>query len=426
MTSAASAQELSTGDVVDLDIGAVAHGGVFVARHGSGRVVFVPDALPGERMRVRITDIRKKWARSEALEVLEASPERREHVWPEASILRPPEERVGGAEFGHASLPFQRELKRRVLAEALRRSAGIDWDGEVEAVPGDDALGGTRWRTRVTLHVDDEGRVGPFAARSHRVVPVTSLPLAHADIEELALDQIRDGAASGPGRIEFTAPAEYDTRMRVILHGQHAREAGVVHERVGAHEFAVAEDGFWQVHRHAATTLSTMVRETLDEEWFDASAANLDLYGGVGLFAAVLGDLGGSGTLIESVEQAEGATTLARENLAQWPNARATTARVDRYLRELGQVTDPAERAALRAGTVILDPPRSGAKADVVDALTEIAPAQLVYVACDPVALARDLALFGERGYRADRIRAVDLFPNTHHLETIVRLIPAG
>lgn len=425
MTSEASSQELSIGDVVDLDIGDVAHGGVFVARHGSGRVVFVPDVLPGERVRVRITDLRKKWARSEALDVLDASPERRAHVWPEASILRALEERVGGAEFGHATLPFQRELKRRVLADALRRSAGIDWDGEVEAVAGDDARNGTRWRTRVTLHVDDQGRVGPFAARSHRVVPVSSLPLAHADIEELALREIREGAASGPGRIEFIAPAEYDTRMRSILHGQHPRDAGVVRERVGEREFTVAEDGFWQVHRHAATTLSQLVREVLDADRFDASAANLDLYGGVGLFAAVLGDLGGPGTLMESVEQAAGATTLARENLAEWPNAQATTARVDQYLRGLTEVDDPAERAALRAGTVILDPPRAGAKSEVVDALATLAPAQLIYVACDPVALARDLALFAERGYRAEHIRAVDLFPNTHHLETIARITPA-
>ena len=92
---------MQNGDLIDLDITGVAHGGIFVGRH-EGRVVFVPDTLPGERVRVRLTDTRKKafW-RAEALEVLDAAPERRPHVWASAAIDRAPEDRVGGAEFGH-------------------------------------------------------------------------------------------------------------------------------------------------------------------------------------------------------------------------------------------------------------------------------------------------------------------------------------
>ena len=116
----------AAGDLVDLEITGVAHGGVFVARH-EGRVVFVPDAIPGERVRVRLTDTSKNafW-RGEALEVLDASPHRIPHVWRQADIDIPPELRPGGADFGHIALAHQRELKVQVLLESLQRIGGID------------------------------------------------------------------------------------------------------------------------------------------------------------------------------------------------------------------------------------------------------------------------------------------------------------
>src|SRR6478609_9745145 len=115
-------------DEVDLDITNVAHGGVFVARH-EGRVVFVPDTLPGERIRARISDrTHDRFWRGEAVEVLEAAPERQEHVWDAASIERAPGRRAGGAEFGHIRLEHQRELKRRVVEDALQRTGRLPAD----------------------------------------------------------------------------------------------------------------------------------------------------------------------------------------------------------------------------------------------------------------------------------------------------------
>ena len=175
----------STGDpgpILELEIGDVAHGGVFVARH-EGRVVFVPDVLPGERVLARVTDASKSsfW-RAEAIEVRDASPHRRPHVWREADIAVAPENRPGGADFGHIALEHQRELKLTVLRDALKRFGGMP-DPDVSIAPagsGSDAerADGTGWRTRVSLHVDDDGRIGPYAARSHHVIAVESLPLA--------------------------------------------------------------------------------------------------------------------------------------------------------------------------------------------------------------------------------------------------------
>ncbi|HKP07918.1 MAG TPA: TRAM domain-containing protein, partial [Microbacterium sp.] len=210
-----------SGDLLDLDITGVAHGGVFVARH-EGRVVFVPDTIPGERVRVRLTDTAKKsfW-RGETLEVLEASPHRQLHVWRQADVDVPPEQRPGGADFGHIALEHQRALKLEVLRDALHRFGGISEPvatmSGVAPVPAPDgaeadgeSVDGTGWRTRVSLHVDADGNVGQYAARSHRVVALEDLPLATAEVERAAL------ALNGgePGRIDLIQPA--DGRVRLL------------------------------------------------------------------------------------------------------------------------------------------------------------------------------------------------------------------
>lgn len=419
--------------MLDLEVERIAHGGVAVARH-EGRVVFVADAIPGELVRAQVVDAgRDRFWRAETVEVLRASPDRRDHVWPEASVDRAPEARAGGAEFGHIRMPRQRELKAEVLRDALARFGGVEADVEVEPVdaalaPGVDAEAGTGWRTRVRLHVAPDGTVGPYAARSHTVVPVTTLPVAVAELADLApLDRSLPGARW----VDLVAPStgapevvvrEHDARDRGRT-GARARpeEHPVVSEVVGSRRFAVDRDGFWQVHRGAAATLTRAVQDLVDPDRFDPAAENQDLYGGVGLLAAAVGDRFGSATRITTVEADERATLHAGENLADWVGARAVTARVDRYLAELAETTD-ASRPALRDATVVLDPPRSGAGRDVVDHLVRLAPAQLVYVACDPVALARDVGLLRVRGYELEAIRALDLFPNTHHVEAVARL----
>lgn len=414
----------SSADVLELDITGIAHGGTFIARH-DGRVVFVSDAIPGERVRARLTDpstgagnqnapgpaeTRSFW-RAETIEVLDASPHRRPHVWPEADVSRDPADRPGGADLGHIELTHQRTLKRRVLTEALDRFAGPGLEApEIEAVESGDGIG---WRTRVTLHVDDEGRIGPFAARSHRVIPVTSHPLARPAVAEAALG-LRGG---GPGRIELIEPA--DGVVRVVRHEDGVRPAHrggrridpeVVEELVGDRRFRVDVGGFWQVHPRAASVLDAAVYGVLDGH-VDADATHYDLYGGVGLFAATLADLGA--TDVVTVESSRRATQHAQENLAPL-DVTAVTARVDRFL----------QGAAGRTGTgaVVLDPPRAGAGRAVVEAVHALNPEAIAYVACDPVALARDLGTFRGLGWTVSTLRGFDLFPHSHHFEVVALL----
>jgi tRNA/tmRNA/rRNA uracil-C5-methylase (TrmA/RlmC/RlmD family) len=412
------------GTLCELDITNVAHGGVFVARH-DGRVIFVADTLPGERVLARITDAsQKSFWRADTVEVLKASPDRQEHVWSAASVTGDPAERAGGAEFGHIKLATQRDLKAFVLEDSLSRMGKIERRVEVEALEGDSESKGTGWRTRVRLHVDADGRVGPYASRSHSVIEVEDLPLAASRIAELAPFGQR---IPGIDFIDLVGPSGDSARAIAgnIDNGKNKKRPAPepITEIVGKRSFKVDVRGFWQVHRHAAATLSDAVSSVIDEALFDPRAANHDLYGGVGLFAAAMGDRFGSTTRMTSVESDEMATEYALDNLAEWVGARAVTARVDRYLASVLGDLNAVEKARYAAATIILDPPRAGAGKDVVNSLAELSPAQLVYVACDPVALSRDVALFAERGYQLEELRAFDLFPNTHHVEAVARFV---
>ncbi|MCU1416347.1 MAG: class SAM-dependent methyltransferase [Schumannella sp.] len=404
------------GREVELDATNIAHGGISVARL-EGRVVFVSDAIPGERVLARVTDDDKpSFWRAETVRVLDPSIHRRPHPWAEAAVDRDPAHRAGGAEFGHIELGHQRTLKQQVLREALQRFAKLERDTIVEALPGNDD--GTGWRTRVRLHVSDDGVAGPYAARSHTVIPVADLPLAVDELREIA--PLRERFDPQTEHVDLLAPALGGPRLIV---GKQSRS--VVREVVGQREFVVDDSGFWQVHRHAAETLSAAVAGAIDDQLFDPKAANLDLYGGVGLLAAAVGDRFGPTTRITSVESDARATEHAAENLADWIGAATATGRVEHWVRSLGSAS-ATERARLGAATVVLDPPRAGAGRAVLDALAAVAPAQLVYVACDPVAFARDVGLLAGHGYRLASLRAFDLFPMTHHVEAVGLLVRGG
>jgi tRNA/tmRNA/rRNA uracil-C5-methylase (TrmA/RlmC/RlmD family) len=399
------------GRQIEVDVTNIAHGGVSVARY-DGRVVFVADAIPGERVVARVSDDSKaKFWRAETVSVIDPSAHRQAHVWSAAALDRDPADRAGGAEFGHIELGHQRELKRRVLTEALARMAKVETEVAVEALPGDEERSGTGWRTRVRLHVDESGRPGPFAARSHRVIPVADLPLA---TDELAAAAPLDQDFSGFDHVDVLAPSTGGTRL--VIGDQ---KPSTITEVVAGREFRLSDRGFWQVHTGAAETLTGAVQDAIDPDAFDPLAHNLDLYGGVGLLAAAVGDRFGPATRITSVESDPRATDFAAENLSEWLGARAETGRVERWIRELAASSSPTERARLAKGTVVLDPPRSGAGKDVVDTIAGLTPAQVVYVACDPVAFARDVELFARHGYQLTALRAFDLFPNTHHVEAV-------
>jgi tRNA/tmRNA/rRNA uracil-C5-methylase (TrmA/RlmC/RlmD family) len=391
--------------VLELEIEKVAHGGIFVARH-EGRVVFVSHTAPGEKVKAKVyEDKGGSFCRAETLEVLSPSKNRVSHIWKEADRLG-----AGGAEFGHLALDYQRSLKTEVLEESLSRMAGISQRVQVLPVPGDETTNGLGYRTRVQLHVSAEGVAGPYQERTHNVVPVKSLPLAVTEINELGIhlknwqDVKRiEIATASTGGVQWFIDKKLKGDKKLT-------------ERAAGRSFRISSGGFWQVHRGAAELLATEVIEL--SEGLDPEANNLDLYGGVGLFSGALATKYGKKLNITTVESSKVATSDASANLVDLAKHKAVAAPVEGFLR-----LQIKQGLQLAGATVILDPPRAGAGKTVVDQLVFLEPKKILYVACDPVSLARDIKAFMGSGYRLEQIRSYDLFPHTHHFETIASLV---
>jgi tRNA/tmRNA/rRNA uracil-C5-methylase (TrmA/RlmC/RlmD family) len=391
--------------VLELEIEKVAHGGIFVARH-EGRVVFVSHTAPGEKVKAKVyEDKGGSFCRAETLEVLSPSNNRVSHIWKEADRLG-----AGGAEFGHLALEYQRTLKTDVLEESLSRMAGISQRVQVLPVPGDETTNGLGYRTRVQLHVSAEGVAGPYQERTHNVVPVKSLPLAVTEINELGIHLKNWQDAK---RIEIATASTGGVQWFI---DKKLKGDKKLTERAVGRSFRISSGGFWQVHRGAAELLATEVIEL--SEGLDPEANNLDLYGGVGLFSGALATKYGKKLNITTVESSKVATSDASANLVDLAKHKAVAAPVEGFLR-----LQIKQGLQLAGATVILDPPRAGAGKTVVDQLVFLEPKKILYVACDPVSLARDLKSFMGSGYRLEQIRSYDLFPHTHHFETIASLV---
>lgn len=392
---------MDVGTVLELDVGAVAHGGSCVARH-QGQVVFVRHALPGERVRARVTESAKRYLRADCVEVLAASADR---VAPPCPYVGPG--RCGGCDWQHATLAAQRELKAVVVREQLLRLAKLDVPVTVEGVPG--TSNGLGWRTRVRFAVDADGRPGFREYRSHRVVPVEHCAIAHPDVEALNVER-RDWS----GVREVTAVASVTTGERLVELAPGPRSRDVVHERAAGRRWRVTGAGFWQVHPGGADTLAAAVLDALAPRRGESA---LDLYAGVGLFSGAIAERLGPGGRVTAVERERTAAADARHNLGDLPTVQV----------HQGDVATVLARLRLRrVDLVVLDPPRAGVGRRVVAALAAIRTRRLAYVACDPAALARDVAYFAGRGWRLAGLRAFDLFPMTHHVECVATLEPAA
>lgn len=322
-------------------------------------MVFVRHAVPGERVVLEITegtDGDRFW-RADAVEVLEPSPDR---VTPPCPYAGPG--KCGGCDFQHVALPAQRALKTAVVREQLSRLAGLSWDGEVEAVPGDED--GLHWRTRQQYVPLPDGGKAMRKHRSHELVPVDTCLL--------------EGPASD--------------------------------HRVHGHGFEVAAGGFWQVHPGAPGVLVDTVLGMLAPQ---PGESVLDLYAGVGLFSRFLLDAVGERGRVVAIEGDRTASALSAVNC---PGIEARSGSVDQVL--ASDLEGPID-------LVVLDPPREGPRRAVVEQVVARTPRAVAYVACDPAALARDLAIFAEHGYLLRELRGFDLFPMTHHVECVALLTRA-
>ena len=440
------------GQLIQLTIVDVAHGGWCVARPGDGPVVFVRHALPGETVLARVTEVTSRLARAEAVEILTPSLDRVEAPCPHA---RPG--RCGGCDWQHAALPAQRSLKAVVIRQQLRRLAGLDREIIVEPLPGDEEPGaGLGWRTRMQFAVRPDGVAGLRAHRSHEVIDIGECLIAHPGLTDLALPARRWPATSsvealvsaGSGERAViisrdgagpagSAPSDIPGADTVLTRAGRrltpVRGRAYLSQRASERDWRVSAGAFWQVHPGAADALADAVMTALEPRPGDAA---LDLYCGVGLFAGVLAPVVGPGGAVVGVEADAAAVRDARHNLRRWAWARVHKGDVAAVLRRGGATLPPRHgEAALAprhggaalppARLVVADPPRSGLAREVIEYLgaVEHGAARFAYVSCDPATLARDIGLLMAHGWVLAGLRAFDAFPMTHHVECVATLI---
>ena len=387
---------LKTGDLVQVTIEKVAHGGHFIARH-DGAVIFVRHAIPGEKCTIQITSTGSSFNRADVVSV-EAPSEFR--VQAPCSFAH--RNGCGGCDFQHISVAHQRTLKSDVIAEQFSRIAKMDLRVEVEKV-GES----THWRTRAIATTDRNGKLGFYKSRSHSIAPVTDCIIC---VEGMNFNEIASRDLKGDIRVEISAsntgersialaPARGEEKARLT------EGPAVLHENVLGRTLEVSQESFWQSHKKAPEVLTQAVLEFAQ---LKSGEHVLDLYGGVGLFSAAILEAVGPTGHVDLIEGSKVATADAGRNFAAFSNITIATGDVAKLLPRI-----------TAADVVVLDPPRDGAGKEAVAHIARLAPRAIVYVACDPAALARDTAYLADHSYSLVKVRAFDLFPMTHHIECV-------
>jgi 23S rRNA (uracil1939-C5)-methyltransferase len=428
---------LRPGALLDVRVERILPGGVGLA-HAEGQTVFVSLSAPGDLARVRVDSVRGRLAFASVAEVLEPSPARVEPPCPYFG-------RCGGCDFQQLSYEAQLAAKAEIIRDCLRRVARVEPPGEITVEPSPEIW---RYRSRARWQHDARRRLlGYYERGSHRVCDVADCPVAAPPVGG-RLSRLRELLAEGrlPQAAEFEAVAGdegvgLDPPVEPGDDGEQVR-------RIGGETYRFDAGCFFQIN-HAL--LEPLIAEGLrgaGPQGDDAGGGNaegaegdvealtgvealaghptghstgratggiaLDLYSGVGLFTLPLAR---RFARVVAVEGNPASAAYARRNLsdASLTNARVETSGVGEWLArhadELG-----------RADFVLLDPPRAGAEPDALRGILQLRPRHVSYVSCDPATLARDLRAFDESGYRIDSVRAFDMFPQTHHVETVVHL----
>ena len=384
---------------VRLVVERVVAGGDGLAREPSGRVVFVPGALPGEVVDVQLLGAKRDFARSTLVDVIEPSPHR---------VAAPCQHRTrgcGGCDWQHVEPTAQHLLKVEVVRDALRRTARIpDPDVAVGA-----AVSPWSYRTSMRFALDGDGRPALHRARSNDLVGLDSCPVAHPRLSAMLSSLRISGAAEVSLRVSASSgdASAWWTPSDAVAQGL-GREVGTgelaaIVERVAGHDLRVSASSFFQSGPEAAELLVAAVRGVAGDA-LDSAGTVVDAYGGVGLFAATVVP---PATQLVVVEGSASACADARVNLV------GRNVSVDH--------TGVEQWRPVPADVVIADPSRHGLGAAAVERLVLTAAPTIVLISCDPVSLARDATLLRAAGYLLARCVVLDLFPQSHHVEVVTR-----
>ena len=399
---------------LDLTLTGMAYGGESLGRDQNGRMVFVPFALPGERVRVRVRDEHKRWARAELVEVLQPAPGRIQARCPHFG-------QCGGCHYQHLAYSDQLQVKRGIVIEQLERIGGLQSPPVAEMIAAPSAW---NYRNQMQFHIGPEGKLGLVHQDGSKVLELREchLPLPAVDElwhlirveEKLDIERVSVRAdTQDETMIIFQAQESPSQEVEVlagtsvawstpaswqVLAGEPALEMRVLGEML-----RVSPDAFFQVN---TALTSELVRQVLQAARIAPGQLAFDLYAGVGLFSLFLAK---NGARVMAVESSPAACADFEVNLDPYPDIELYESQVDIALPAISAAPD----------LVIVDPPRAGLGREVVEMILEKHPARLVYVSCDPATLARDSRLLAGAGMLLEQVLPIDLFPQTYHIETI-------
>ena len=451
--------DTGSGDaLLEMDVLDLAYGGDAVGRY-QGRAIFVPGAIPGERVRLRLVSERKNYARGELIEVAQSSPDRIAPRYPDLA-------ESGGFQWQYIAYPAQLTWKTRIVQQLLRR---VGHFAEPPVLPTIGMPTGSdlwRYRTVAQFAVGSDGAIGFRRANSHDVLDMADCPLVHPRLDALytavrAWMRARWGADASRYTGRFTlrvaanppthppagAPApdaglltieartgsafadiedvaalantmlvELPGLAGVVIlgipggRGRVVAGADGIYESVLEKTFRISAGSFFQVN---AAQTPTLVREARAAARLTPADSLLDGYSGVGLFSLILADDVATVRAIESQPSAVG-DARASASLNGVANVTMTEGVLERVLGALHPPND-------RADVVLVDPPRAGCHPRALSEIQRLAPRTFVYVSCDPSTLARDLRVMCDNGYRLVSVQPVDMFPFTAHIECVAR-----
>lgn len=383
---------MKPGDILTIEPAELVAGGDALAKI-DGFPIFAANVFPGDVARVQVYEVKKGFAKADLVELVTPGPSRRTMPCPVAN-------ECGGCDWTALRLDRQLEAKRRILSESLRRIGKIDVASLPEIAIHPSPL---NYRLRSRLHRDGQA-VGFYAMRSNRVVPLA---------RECEVVGVETARIYGSSSADPSAPAL--SRVEGIR-GQRSEEEDPelweLHDEVVADErdFTITVNGFsyrlntrafFQVNRHLLGTMLDLV--TKHASRVKQRQAAVDLYGGVGFFTLPIARLFERVTMIEGSSVS---TRYARMNVPQ--NVKVIAASVEEMMGTMPDVD-----------FTFLDPPRAGTRREVISTIAERTKEIIAYLSCDPVTFARDASRLIASGWRLASLDLLDLFPNTHHVETL-------
>ncbi|XCB30000.1 hypothetical protein RQN30_00540 [Arcanobacterium hippocoleae] len=415
--------KLEVGSRVELEIIDVAYGGEFIARYGDA-VIFVRGAILGERVIAEITKKQAKLYRAIVRDVLLPAKGRIAHPWHLGTV-----EATGAADYGHMDLGVQRQMKSLMLQNQLRRIGGEEAESqfspEMFAVKSaeqgrdgslreDPKAQGWHYRTRIDVLKLKTG-VGMHILRTNKLVPLQEMPLASRRLCDLDLFGDKwDGFVPVKKRIRLVAPSGSDPVA--VIDGKvfsapdmpgNAAIREIVSYRGEQYSYDINAGSFWQIHENAPSALAAHVFDGLEVSKGDTL---VDLYSGSGLFSVVGANIVGAAGGVRAFEGDELAVSAAKHNLRMMDWASADTANIN---------AENISELIAGADFVIADPPRAGLGTAAAQILGQSQAKKIALISCDSASMARDISALLKAGRKIESFTAVDIFPNTHYVETV-------